>query len=625
MRTKLFHLGAATVFLAASFSMRAAVAPAENLLPADTLAFFTVPDCNAFRASTKTSPQLMFWNDPAMKAFHDKFMGKFNEKFIAPLEKDLGVQVNDFLALPQGQLTLATTVNGSNGHDDAPPGVLLLLDAKDKSDLLKTNLAALMKKWTDAGRTTRTEDFHGLTFTIVTLSSNDLSSIFPRKPPMLEAGKEPKPEKPGEIYFAQSGSLLIVGNSAKVVEPVAAHLTGGSAPAIADDAVFAADKPAQFRDSPLYFGWFNGNKFFTMLSDASAEDASDPDGLVPRFSNVKLAGITGLGGLKSASFAMRETSDGSTVTIHLNAPESTRRGLLKILALPAKDANVPAFVPADVVKFSRTRLDGKATWDELQKMVTGFSPQGVASINAMIDMANTFGQQKNPAFDLRTALIGNLGDDFVNYQKGPVGDSLAALAAAPSIFLFAAAKPDEAIDAMRILASMAQPQDDAAKASRDFLGKKIYTIAMRPTRKVGSAAAEPNSLYVAATGGYVAMSTDTGMVEEFLRSADKPPKPLRDSARLADAVSHVGGTGGGLFGYQNQRETMRQSFKLLKNSAQADTTLQMFPPAYREWADFTLLPDYEKVQKYFDISIFGANANSEGVTLKVFSPRPPGL
>jgi hypothetical protein len=206
-----------------------------------------------------------------------------------------------------------------------------------------------------------------------------------------------------------------------------------------------------------------------------------------------------------------------------------------------------------------------------------------------------------------------------------VGDSLAALAEPPSLFLVAVAKPDEAIDAVKTIASMAQPQGDADKNTRDFLGKKIFTIALRATPKLGSKAAEPRSLFLAASGGYVAVSADAGILEEFLRSADKPPKPLRDNARLTDSLSRVGGAGGGIFGYQNQRETMRESFKLLKTSVEADTALKMFPPAYREWADFTLLPEYEKVQKYFDISIYSGSANSDGITFKVFSPRPPGL
>lgn len=621
MITNSLRLAAATIFLATTALLHAAIAPAENLLPADTLAFFTVPDCAGFRTAAKTSPQMMFWNDPTMKAFHDKFMAKLTEKFLAPLEKDLGLKVANFLDLPQGQFTLAVTVNGSNGHDDIPPGIVALLDAREKSSQLKTNLAALVKKWTDAGRALRTEKINGLAFTVVPLNSNDFSSILPKKTPVSEIGKEPKPEKPGEVYFAQFESLLVAGNSPKAVEAVAAHLTGGRTPAVADEATFAADKPAQFRDAPLYYGWFNGDKVFTLLAQSAADtgDAATPS-FMPKFSPAKVIGALGLGGLKSASFAMRENRDGSALTLHITAPEAQRLGLLKILSIGAKDASAPPLVPADAVKFSRMRLDGKQTWAELQKIVAAISPQGLSSLNAVIDVANTMARMKDPNFDLRTALFGNLGDDFMSYQKPPAGDSLAALAKPPTIYLMAVANPDQTIAAIKTLAGMTGAPD-TTKEPREFLGKKIHTISLRPA----PGAAQANAIYLSASGGYLALSTETAILEEYLRSADGKVKPLAETAGLAEAAQRVGGPGGGLFGYQNSREIMRSTFKLLKNSAQADAALKMFPPVVREWADFNLLPEYELLQKYFYFSVFAANANADGLTLKMFHPRPPQL
>jgi len=38
-----------------------------------------------------------------------------------------------------------------------------------------------------------------------------------------------------------------------------------------------------------------------------------------------------------------------------------------------------------------------------------------------------------------------------------------------------------------------------------------------------------------------------------------------------------------------------------------------------------LQPEYEKVQKYFYVSVFSGSANADGLTLKVFTPRPPQL
>src|SRR5260221_1191990 len=110
-------------------TLHAAIPPAENLLPADTLFVLTAPDCKVRRTAMNQSPQWMLWNDPAMKPFHDKFMGKWNEAFVGPLERDLGVKIADFTDLPQGQFTLAVTQNGWDAVGDQEPGLILLLDA----------------------------------------------------------------------------------------------------------------------------------------------------------------------------------------------------------------------------------------------------------------------------------------------------------------------------------------------------------------------------------------------------------------------------------------------------------------------------------------------------------------
>ncbi|HUC85160.1 MAG TPA: hypothetical protein VL970_08210, partial [Candidatus Acidoferrales bacterium] len=541
-------------------------------------------------------------------------------------ERDLGVKVSDFTGLPQGQFTVAVTVNGSNGHDDVPPGFLLLLDSKGKSDLLKTNLDLLVKKWTDAGRALRTEQFHGLSFTVVPLSSNDLAGILPKKTPVATLGQEPpKPDKPGEIYFTQFQTLLVAGNSPKVVEPVAAHLTGGNEPAIADNAVFAADKVSQFRDNPQYFGWFNGKGFFNLMAQSPAgnegENAPSPLGSL---SAAKALSALGLNSVRSVSFALRDAREGSLLTLHVAAPEADRTGLLKILALPPKDASVPPFVPADAVKFTRIRLDGKQTWAELQKMVASISPAGQASLNAVINIANSLGQQKNPGFDIRTDLFGNLNDDIITYQKPVAGNSLAELANPPTLFLLAVSNPDAVINAIRTVVAMSNPQEGDS-APREFLGRKIYSIALKPGTVSAGGAPQPRSLYASSSSGYVALSSDRAILEEFLRNADGKNQPLRENPGLASALQHLGGAGGGLFSFENQRESMRLTFKAVKNTLAADTTLKMFPPSFREWFDFSLLPDYDLVSKYFYISTVVGSANSEGLTVRVFAPRPPQL
>jgi hypothetical protein len=612
-------------------SLRAAIPPAENLLPADTLFVLTAPDCAGLRTAVHQSPQFLLWNDPAMKPFHDKFMGKWNEAFVAPVEKDLGLKLADFTALPQGQFTFAVTQNGWSGTGDQTPGFVLLLDAKDKSDLLKTNLAALQKKWTEDGKSIRTETIRDVKFSIVPLSSNDIpasiSAMFPKQQPVSEIGKEDKPAPPSELVIGQFDSLLIVGNSIKAVEPVVAHLTGGSAPALNDNAVFAADKLAQFRDSPLYFGWFNAKTFFNVLASIPPPEPN-PDAPSPMtpFSWSKALAAAGATGLKSASFAARESHDGSEADFFFSVPEADRTGLFKMIAASPKDASTPLFVPADAVKFWRWRVDGQKDWAALQTMLGNISPMALSSLNAAIAMANASAQAKDPSFDINKNLIGNLGDDFIGYQKAPVGNSIADLSSAPSIFLFAASNPDQAVLAVKSVAGMMYGQQGATDP-RDFLGKKIYSIPL-PAPRMPGATAPARSIYLASSSGYAAISADSSIIEGFLRSTGSPGKPLRETAGLAEAAQHIGGTGTGLFGYENQRELMRTAFTLLKNQSDSPAglgSMAALPKSFRDWMDFSLLPDYDQVSKYFFFSVFNGGTTTDGISFKAFAPRPPAL
>jgi len=611
----------------------AAIPPAENLLPADTFFLLTAPDSAVFRNATGDSPQLLLWNDPALRPFHDKFMAKWNEQFIGPLEQDLGVSLASFLDLPQGQFTLAVTRNGWDGTDDKQSiGLLLLLDAREKSSELATNLAVLQKKWADTGKALRTETVHGLNFSVVPLSSNDLpatvAALLPSSQPVQELGRTPKPAKPGELVIGQYQSLLIVGSSIRAVEPIVAHLTGGSAPALADNPNFAADKISQFRDSPIYYSWLNAQGLFDLISRIPVPEPNpSAPSLFPAMSPSLILNASGLSGLKSVSLSYHQTHEGSLVTLHFAVPESSRTGLFKMLATGSKDASPPAFVPATAVKYWRWRLDSQAIWAELQKTLGGISPGVLGSLNGFIDMANSLAQQKDASFDLRKDLIGNLGDDWISYEKGPAGTTLDELNQTHGLLLFAAANPTQALLAFKTTAALYAPQE-GAPAPRDFLGHTIYTLALRAqTTAAGATAA--NALYCSVNSGYVAMSSDVSVLEEFLRSAGKPPQPLTETPGLAEAVEHIGGMGTGLFGYQDHRVVMRAAFTSLKQAASSGATAQiglgMLPKTFTDWLDFSLLPDYDQVSKYFYFSVFTGTTTPAGITFKGFYPRPPQL
>ena len=106
---------------------------------------------------------------------------------------------------------------------------------------------------------------------------------------------------------------------------------------------------------------------------------------------------------------------------------------------------------------------------------------------------------------------------------------------------------------------------------------------------------------------------------------------------LLEAAQRVGGMGTGLFGYENEVDTMRAAFEAAKNDAAASTNgigSSLFPGLpgitgpesnLNDWMDFSLLPAFDRVAQYFSFTIYAGSANVDGLTLKLFAPMPPAL
>ena len=631
----------ALVLALATSTSFAAIPVAEKVLPADTLAAICVPDCAKLSTAYQKSPQVQMWHDLAMKPFVDKFMNKWDAEIVKPLEKELGVKFADYSVLAQGVMTLAIIQEGWDAKSDKEPAAILVLDARDKGEQLKKNLADLRKKWVDGGKKLRTQKIRDVEFSVITLTSNDvpksLKQFFPSQPEVEELGKDkakPKESK-NELVVGQFESALIVGSTPAVVEKVMTRLSGGTSPALADEANFEANRAGLFREAQGY-GWINLKRIMDVVMKIEAPkpnpDAPSP---FPPVEPAKIMKALGLSGLTSAAIAYKDAPEGGLVDLFLGAPEATRAGLTKLLAVEAKDSSAPAFVPADVASFQRVRFDLQKGIATLEKAIKDISPEAFGMWEFFLKNGGEAMKQSNPDFDIRKDLFGNFGDDILTYRKAPRDNTLEALASPPTLTLLGSAAPDKLASALRGILVLTSP-DALTPKEREFLGRKIYTITA-PQMPMTASAGAPGSLHYSASGSYLALSTDAAMLEEYLRSSDSSGKALRDAAGLADAAQKVGGFGTGWFMYEQQTEAMKQAFALLKKAGASDGGssgldlltggLPIAGPesSFKDWMDFTLLPDFDKVAKYFHFVVTTAAANKDGISVKVFSPIPPGL
>ena len=638
MFIKSCRLFVSSCFVGIALSASAAIPAVEKILPDDTLFLVTTPDYMKMRDIYRASPQTQLWNDPAMKPFKDKFMSKLQENLIQPLQKELGVELSDYTNLPQGQITFAMTQNGWPAEDGARPGMLFLLDTKDKSGQLTKNLADIHKKWVDAGKSLRTEKIRNIDFSVLPVSDKDIPKTLrkfsgPDRETDTDEASTNAPKN--ELFIGQYESLLIVGTAAKPIEKVLVHLTGGEMPALGDLAIYEANRLAMFRDAPFY-GWVNTKSLLDLLTRKQAKEDSDTPDPFAMFNPTKILVATGFNAIKTLAFSVQMANEGSTVQFFASVPESGRQGIFTLFP-QAKDASPPPFVPADAVKFQRWRVDGQKAWTALQKILADISPQAKAGINFMIDTANSAAKEKDPDFDMNKNFFGNLGDDMINYEKAPHGTTLADLNSAPSLFLLGSPNPDQVVSALKYILMLANPQGAAPK-EREFLGRKIYSVSMpgpaAPGGNFSDSATPPpaRSLNYTASGSYVAISTDASLVEEYLRSADSQQKALRETPGLTEATAKVGGSSTGLFGYENQAETTRAVFEALRNNS-TNASSSMVPGlgalqnagSLKDWMDFSLLPPFDKVSKYFGFNVYAASSSSDGILFKMFAPVPAGL
>jgi hypothetical protein len=432
---------------------------------------------------------------------------------------------------------------------------------------------------------------------------------------------------PQDFFVGQSGTLLLAGNSRLDLEKILTLKSGGAVLALGDSTTFMPDFDAMLRGATVY-GWLNLEPVIEMARQGlPGAEAGMPMGLSP----ARMLSALGLSGLKTLSFAGAIRGDGASSEMRLRVPEVERRGLFRIFSFAAKDSAPPAYVPADVLSFSRMRLDLLKSWNTLEAMLVEASPQIGGMLKLTVD---AIGKDKDPGFDFRKQFVANLGDDIISWQASDKGGTNAA---AP-VALIGSPKPDELAGALKLLMGMVPP-DVAKLEETEIAGKKVWSMVL-PTGAAGPGAAmAPQSIAFAGGAGYLAVAATPEHLRSHLEAKPAEGAALLAAPGLRAAADKVGGLGTGMFGYSNDRESVRALWTALSTpggSASNPTALafqQLISASamsgdgggLAEWIDFSLLPPFEQVQKYFHFTVYAAALNKEGLSVKFFAPEPPEL
>ena len=567
----------------------------ESLLPAETVLVMAAPNYASAKKHFKGGASARFWDSAEFKPFRKKLVNGFEENLLVRIEEELAIDFEAFEEMASGPVALAVVPGLAAGEE---PALLLLLDAGRKSFALRRTLSRMERDWKKADRKVSETEIGGVEFT--TLS---------------------EPEGNRQMHVGRVGAQLIIGTKPAQIEGVLVRLNGKGDGTLADNEAFAASHSALLKEADFYV-WANPSAVLPQLLD------NLPDGAELGIDFGEVVSALGIKGLGTFAMAYSERPSGAHYELFIGLPKAKRKGLFGLLETKRADASPPPFVPANVGGFLRWRLDMDAAWKNLDKLLLELSPDVANMVEFTVGL---LGKDKDANFDFRKSFLKNFGDDLILYQMPPKGTALNGIGAGPIVVLVKSPNPDELIKGIGAVPGILPPPlNETAMLPRRLGDHTVYSFELAEFPDPSTGELGKMELLLAARDGYMAVATDTDLLQVFLDGKTSSSLAKRDG--LATAAASVGGMDSGIFGYQNDRNMVLNTMDTLRNNAdQFDMILSMIPTdgfgevSLSEWLDFSLLPTGSKIAKYFDFTVYGAETNDRGISLKMFSPRPATL
>ena len=567
----------------------------QSLLPAETVLVMAAPNYASAKKHFKGGASAQFWDSAEFKPFRKKLVNGFEENVLVRIEEELAIDFEAFEEMASGPVALAVVPGLAAGEE---PALLLLLDAGRKSFALRRTLSRMKRDWKKADRKVSETEISGVDFT--TLS---------------------EPEGNRQMHVGRVGTQLVIGTKPAQIEGVLARLNGNGDGPLADNAAFAASHSALLKEADFYV-WTNPSAVLPQLLD------NLPDGAELGIDFGEVVSALGINGLGTFAMAYSERPSGAHYELFIGLPKAKRKGLFGLLETKRADASPPPFVPTNVSSFLRWRLDMDAAWKNLDKLMLELSPDVANMVEFTVGL---LGKDKDANFDFRKSFLNNFGDDLILYQMPPKGTALNDIGAGPIVVLVKSPNPDELIKGIGAVPGILPPPlNETAMLPRRLGDHTVYSFELAEFPDPSTGDLVKMELLLAARDGYMAVATDTDLLQMLLDGKTSGSLAKRDG--LVTAAASVGGMDSGIFGYQNDRNMVLNTMDSLRDNAdQFDMILSMIPTdgfgevSLSEWLDFSLLPTGSKIEKYFDFTVYGAETNDRGISLKMFSPRPATL
>jgi len=582
-----------------------------KLVPPETIVLVDINNFNQLWAQFEKTSIYQLYKNPAMAPFIDNFKTRWHEKK-QESEREIIRMIGDAGVLPQGRVAVALVFDKQMPDANEPP-VLAVAQWGDKIDKVKELTDQVVRKAIDEGARRQTDDYRGIE--IITIEKNP----------------------PEALSYCFIDDCLIASSSPNILKFVIAQAKGAGSTTLADDRDYNATSKAV---DPASAGRID--LYVNIKEAVKIELAEDTTGKArAMINNLGLNNVTSFGCSIEPAGGPGDSSIGKAIL----KIDGAKEGICKMLDIESAPIRMPRFIDGSACSISVANLNIKKAFEELANILTRFSPQMAAILYMPLLPPGPNGE---PGLQLKADFIDHLGSEIILSQSidKPRPDSAAGPAdKQPPIqtkSVIAIAIENRAAIEKSLSTIHGQFTSNNPDARRELLGHTFYSVDLsglmpmlggRPGRKPMQAPAGPDAQKMPPSAFTV---TDThlifaseAVVEQTIRTMSSNADSISSAKWFTRARSSIP-SAVGLAGLQNNAvsgellwSTLRQTPKS-ENSADDKpnevtvglTSQSLFPQVMFRRSDglidFSLLPEFDAVKKYFGITTFYGISRQDG-------------
>ena len=609
--------------LCSSSSVRAGTLPnTAKLIPPETILLLDVDDFDRLRTQFEKTNFYKLYKDPAMAAFVDDFKTKWREKIRKPDNELLRV-IADMDTFPRGRVAVAFVLNEQINKDANEPPLLLITQWGQTITKIKEAVDKTVEKAIEDGAHRQRQDYRGVSITtIIRQSSAALSYCF-------------------------IDDCLIGSMDLDVLKFVIAHIKGAESATLADDADYTATMKAAELSAQTQIDLYVNIK--QIIKIIIAED--DTGKTKTTMDNLGLDNVTSFG----CSIGPGPSTPGSKTSFGkaFLKVRGEKKGICTMLDIETATLRVPQFIQSSAYSVSFVNLNIKKAYNELGNILNSISPQFAAMMYMPLLPPSPQGE---PPLQLKADIVDHLGSQIILAQSisEPLSD-----ASGPRQNKSLIAVAIENRSALEKSLSLLHSKILAANnpdASRQLLGHTIYLIdpaaifpasPKRPKRPMQIPGREETptmpKFAFTVTDTHLIFS-DESAVEQVIRALNSTETVSVITEEWFNKAKSAIPSVVGLASFQNVaasseffwsdlRELKKETSKSkgpdssntigLGVSSESPFPQLMLSQAGSDLFDFSLLPEFDEVRKYFGLSAFYGLSKPDGFffELKYLNPR----